>query len=189
MAVLSGAAGVSPQRRGGLSRGHVYVTRAKKGKVLRVRPAHMIDVCCLSATGHLNQIFRDLASFMTFIRSPLIFKVEVIKPLIASFPHRKFVLVGDDGQQDPGTGRTFTHNCIGTTRLLPHHQGLLGCAYSMQRSMLRSPRSSLIRCCTSSFTTSTEPTRYSSSCHFLFDEKKASPALYRLLGVGARPTG
>jgi phosphatidate phosphatase APP1 len=41
---------------------------------------------------------------MTFIRSPLIFKVEVIKPLIASFPDRKFVLVGDDGQQDPGTG-------------------------------------------------------------------------------------
>jgi hypothetical protein len=87
----------------------MYVTRARKGKVLRVRPAHAIDACVglVHATGHLNQIFRDLASFMTFIRSPLIFKVEVIKPLIASFPHRKFVLVGDDGQQDPGTGRAF----------------------------------------------------------------------------------
>lgn len=53
--------------------------------------------------GHLNQIFRDLASFIVFVRSPLKFKVDTIFPLIASFPHRKFVLVGDDGQQDPGT--------------------------------------------------------------------------------------
>ncbi len=87
-----------------------------------------VCVCCLvRVAGHLNQIFRDLASFMTFIRSPLIFKVEVIKPLIASFPHRKFVLVGDDGQQDPGTGRAFPapHR---KTRLSPHHRGVLGCA-------------------------------------------------------------
>jgi phosphatidate phosphatase APP1 len=62
---------------------------------------HSAEAAFPEGTWHLNQIFRDLASFMTFIRSPLIFKVEVIKPLIASFPHRKFVLVGDDGQQDP----------------------------------------------------------------------------------------
>lgn len=52
--------------------------------------------------GHLNQIFRDVWSFFTFISSPLEFKISVIEPLIASFPRRKFVLVGDDGQQDPG---------------------------------------------------------------------------------------
>jgi hypothetical protein len=100
--------------------------------------------------------------------------------------------VGDDGQQDPGTGRAFPapHRKHDSLASLPRFAGL--CVYSTQRSTLRSPRSSLIRCCTSSFTTSTEPTRYSSaSCHLLLlllDEKTPlqSPLL---LGVGPRPTG
>jgi phosphatidate phosphatase APP1 len=54
-----------------------------------------------SATFHLRQVrFKD-SSVLSLLADPLEAKLQMIEPLMATFPHRRFILVGDSGERDP----------------------------------------------------------------------------------------
>jgi hypothetical protein len=54
-----------------------------------------------AATFHLRQVrFKD-SSVLSLLADPLEAKLQVIEPLMATFPHRRFILVGDSGERDP----------------------------------------------------------------------------------------
>lgn len=54
-----------------------------------------------SATFHLRQVrFRD-SSVLSLLADPLEAKLSMIEPLMATFPRRRFILVGDSGERDP----------------------------------------------------------------------------------------
>lgn len=44
---------------------------------------------------------KDSSSILGMVRSPAAFKLGVLQELMAKFPKRKFVFVGDSGEQDP----------------------------------------------------------------------------------------
>lgn len=54
-----------------------------------------------SATFHLRRVrFKD-SSVLSLLADPLEYKLQVIEPLMADFPARRFILVGDSGERDP----------------------------------------------------------------------------------------
>jgi hypothetical protein len=52
-------------------------------------------------TFHLKTFRWKDQSFFDLFRSPIEFKLGVIEPILAAFPHRRFRLVGDSGEADP----------------------------------------------------------------------------------------
>lgn len=53
------------------------------------------------ATFHLRRVRLKDTSVLAMLDSPLEAKLNVIEPLIACFPQRRFILVGDSGERDP----------------------------------------------------------------------------------------
>jgi phosphatidate phosphatase APP1 len=52
-------------------------------------------------TFHLKDFrWRD-RTFFSLLAAPDRYKLKIIEPLLKRLPHRRFVLVGDSGQQDP----------------------------------------------------------------------------------------
>lgn len=61
----------------------------------------MRDAGFPSATFHLRRVrFKD-SSVLSLLGDPLEYKLQVIEPLMADFPQRRFILVGDSGERDP----------------------------------------------------------------------------------------
>ncbi len=54
-----------------------------------------------SATFHLRRVRLKDTSVLAMLDSPLEAKLNVIEPLMACFPQRRFILVGDSGERDP----------------------------------------------------------------------------------------
>lgn len=54
-----------------------------------------------SATFHLRRIRLKDSSVLSLLADPLEAKFQVIEPLLTTFPHRHFILVGDSGERDP----------------------------------------------------------------------------------------
>jgi phosphatidate phosphatase APP1 len=54
-----------------------------------------------AATFHLRQIRLKDSSVLSLLADPLEAKLQMIEPLMATFPHRRFILVGDSGERDP----------------------------------------------------------------------------------------
>jgi phosphatidate phosphatase APP1 len=54
-----------------------------------------------AGTFHLKQFRVKDDTFFDLFQSPETFKLGAIEPLLARFPRRQFVLVGDSGEQDP----------------------------------------------------------------------------------------
>ncbi len=54
-----------------------------------------------SATFHLRQVRLKDSSVLSLLADPLEAKLQMIEPLMAAFPHRRFILVGDSGARDP----------------------------------------------------------------------------------------
>ena len=53
------------------------------------------------ATFHLRRIRLKDSSVLSLLADPLEAKLQVIEPLMADFPQRRFILVGDSGERDP----------------------------------------------------------------------------------------
>jgi phosphatidate phosphatase APP1 len=54
-----------------------------------------------AATFHLRQFRLKDASVLSLLADPLEAKLLMIESLMATFPHRRFLLVGDSGERDP----------------------------------------------------------------------------------------
>lgn len=54
-----------------------------------------------SATFHLRQIRLKDSSVLALLADPLEYKLRVIESLMADFPQRRFILIGDSGERDP----------------------------------------------------------------------------------------
>lgn len=54
-----------------------------------------------AGTFHLKTLRVKDESFFDLFQSPIEYKLGVIEPLLAKFPQRRFVLVGDSGEADP----------------------------------------------------------------------------------------
>ena len=54
-----------------------------------------------AGTFHLKTLRVKDESFLDLFQSPIEYKLGVIEPLIAKFPQRRFILVGDSGEADP----------------------------------------------------------------------------------------
>jgi hypothetical protein len=52
-------------------------------------------------TFHMKRVRLKDRSLLKLLADPLELKAEMIRDLLARFPHRKFLLVGDSGEQDP----------------------------------------------------------------------------------------
>jgi phosphatidate phosphatase APP1 len=50
---------------------------------------------------HLKQFRVKDSSFLSLLENPITYKLAVIEPLLAQFPKRRFILVGDSGEKDP----------------------------------------------------------------------------------------
>ncbi|KAL6066500.1 Phosphatidate phosphatase APP1 [Balamuthia mandrillaris] len=50
---------------------------------------------------HLNEMDRDWTSFFRFFSAPIQHKLHHIDAIMHSYPLRRYILVGDDGQSDP----------------------------------------------------------------------------------------
>ena len=54
-----------------------------------------------AGTFHLKTLRLKDESFLDLFQSPVEYKLGVIEPLLAKFPQRRFILVGDSGEADP----------------------------------------------------------------------------------------
>ncbi len=54
-----------------------------------------------AGTFHLKTLRVKDESFLDLFQSPVEYKLGVIEPLLAKFPQRRFILVGDSGEADP----------------------------------------------------------------------------------------
>ena len=54
-------------------------------------------------TFHLKVFRVKDRTFFSLFGSPRTYKLAVIEPVLRQFPERRFVLVGDSGEQDPET--------------------------------------------------------------------------------------
>jgi len=54
-----------------------------------------------AGTFHLKTLRAKDESFLDLFQSPVEYKLGVIEPLLARFPQRRFILVGDSGEADP----------------------------------------------------------------------------------------